>query len=666
MNKTKLTHRFVRGLYLFVIAALLAAAALGLAPAPVAQGIGPVHQEGWPPVPGEPPQTPEPFLPDLERSKAREPRHLRRAQVSESRHLRRPGLPDLREALPQLPPAAAMTTAAVAAACNVPSGAYATIATALADPTCDPINVAAGTYNENLVVSRSVTIQGVGQGATTIDGSAVDSVFVISPTVVATLADMTITNGQATDGGGIYNEGTLTLNRSTVSGNEATGDFYDYGGGILNDEGTVTLNDSTVSGNDAIGDYGDYGGGIFNDAGTVTLNDSTVSGNDAIGDYGGYGGGILNDGGTLTLTDSTVSGNQATGYDYGYGGGIDNWDGTVTLNGSIVSGNEATGWDEYGCGGGILNDEGTVTLTDSTVSDNLATSDWESYGGGIDNYYDGATLTLNNSTVSGNRATYTDDPYYYGAWCVGGGVDNYDGTVTLTDSTVSDNQATGGEENWGGGINNEADVEGSVATMTLTNSTVSGNQATGGEENWGGGISNDAYDGGVATMTLTNCTVSDNEATNDGGGIYDDGTATLINSIVANSISGGDCHSTGTVNDGGYNLVEDGTCGFPAGGDPVLGPLQDNGGPTWTHALLPGSPAIDAIPPANCPVDTDQRGVTRPQGNNCDIGAYEWQPPVGGIIVPVNRLELLAPWLGLVALALLAAFTVVLVRRRRA
>jgi len=82
MNKTKLTHRFVRGLYLFVIAALLAAAALGLAPAPVAQGIGPVHQEGWPPVPGEPPQTPEPFLPDLERSKAREPRHLRRAQVS--------------------------------------------------------------------------------------------------------------------------------------------------------------------------------------------------------------------------------------------------------------------------------------------------------------------------------------------------------------------------------------------------------------------------------------------------------------------------------------------------------------------------------------------------------------------------------------------------------
>jgi hypothetical protein len=161
MNKR--THRFTKGLHLFVIAALLAAAALGLAP--VAQGIGPVHQEGEPPVPGEPPETPVPFPPDLERSKARE-----------SRHPSPPELPDLREARPQLPPVSALTTATLAAACNVPT-AYATIAAALADSNCDPINVAAGTYNENLVVSRSVTIQGAGQGATTIDGSAAGSVL---------------------------------------------------------------------------------------------------------------------------------------------------------------------------------------------------------------------------------------------------------------------------------------------------------------------------------------------------------------------------------------------------------------------------------------------------------------------------------------------------------
>jgi len=92
--------------------------------------------------------------------------------------------------------------------------------------------------------------------------------------------------------------------------------------------------------------------------------------------------------------------------------------------------------------------------------------------------------------------------------------------------------------------------------------------------------------------------------------------------------------------------------------------LQDNGGPTWTHALLPGSSAIDAIPPANCPVDTDQRGVTRPQGNNCDIGAYEWQPPVGGIVVPVNKLGLVAPWMGLAELMAVVVVAVAFKERR--
>ncbi|MHC4090366.1 MAG: choice-of-anchor Q domain-containing protein [Planctomycetota bacterium] len=135
--------------------------------------------------------------------------------------------------------------------------------------------------------------------------------------------------------------------------------------------------------------------------------------------------------------------------------------------------------------------------------------------------------------------------------------------------------------------------------MTLTNSTVSDNSAE-----IGGGFYN-----GEGALTLTNSTVSGNSATHfsgiGGGGIYNlDGVLTLTNSIVGNSSSGGDCYNDGGVlNDNGFNIVEDGSCGFPAAGDPTLGPLTDNGGPTQTHAMLPGSIAINAIDnPAACTV----------------------------------------------------------------
>jgi hypothetical protein len=411
----------------------------------------------------------------------------------------------------------------------------------------------------------------------------------------------------------------------------------------------------------------------------------------------------------VTLNGSTVSDNWATSDWESYGGGIHKYDGTLTLNRTTVSGNRVTytsdPYEAVCAGGGVDNDGGTVTLTISTVSDNQATNCYGNWGGGIfnHNYWgSGATMTITNSTISGNQAT---GGYY---WNAGGGIGNYEGTVMLTDSTVCDNQAAGGEENWGGGINNEAYEEGSVATMTLTNSTVSGNQATGGYENWGGGISNDAYDGGVATMTITNSTISGNQVTsdyenygggignyddatltlthstvsdnqvsggtlNEGGGIDNDATVTLISSIVANSTSG-DCF--GPISSGGYNLDSDGSCGLAGPGDqsgvnPLLGPLQDNGGPTNTHALLFSSPAIDQITigtnGCGTTITTDQRGVDRPlpPGGDCDIGAYEFGYPVGGIAVPVDKLRLLVPWLGLAALASLAALGVVVVRKHR-
>jgi hypothetical protein len=144
---------------------------------------------------------------------------------------------------------------------------------------------------------------------------------------------------------------------------------------------------------------------------------------------------------------------------------------------------------------------------------------------------------------------------------------------------------------------------------------------------------------------MTNSTLSENSAPN-GGGIYNfsGNEVTLDASIVAYSPSGGNCAGDPVI-DIGYNIEDTDTCGFgPANGsmpntDPLLGPLQDNGGPTWTHALLFNSPAIDAGDPVNCP-PTDQRGVARPiDGDSdgaavCDSGAVEFEL-IWGAYLPI-------------------------------
>jgi hypothetical protein len=256
---------------------------------------------------------------------------------------------------------------------------------------------------------------------------------------------------------------------------------------------------------------------------------------------------------------------------------------TVTLQGlTIRHGNVAD------AGGGLLN-EGTLTLINSTVSGNAATYG----GGGLHNYF--STLTLINSTVSGNTAR------------VGGGLFNYLGTLRLTNSTVSGNAATYG----GGGLFNTGSnlFNAGVGTLTLINSTVSGNAAEVG--------------GGLYTYNwFTYCDCS---------GYAEVG---LTNSIIANNPNGGNCHNSSFPSSHGYNLDSDGSCRLTdptdrPSVDPFLGPLQDNGGPTFTHALLPGSPALDAIPWGTNGCGTtlvgDQRWQARPHavGGACDIGAYE-------------------------------------------
>jgi PKD repeat protein len=206
-------------------------------------------------------------------------------------------------------------------------------------------------------------------------------------------------------------------------------------------------------------------------------------------------------------------------------------------------------------------------------------------------------MTIVNSTLTNNVGYY-------------GGVAN-NGTLTVTKSTISGNEAL-----VGGGISN-------IGAVTIKNCSVSSNTARA-----GGAIYNIS-----GTITIRNTTIDGNSA-DSGGGICDEfGTTTLTNTIVASNTL---TNCVGTILDGGHNIDLGDTCGFdPANNsmpntDPLLGPLTDNGGDTWTHALLPGSPAIDAADPAFCPV-TDQRGVSRPIDGDgdgeavCDIGSYEFE-----------------------------------------
>ena len=233
-----------------------------------------------------------------------------------------------------------------------------------------------------------------------------------------------------------------------------------------------------------------------------------------------------------------------------------------------------------------------VTIEGLTIRHGKATPD--NSGGGIEN---AGTLTITSSTISGNASSN------------GGGIRN-GGTLTITTTTISGNTSVNGE---GGGI-----FGSQASTLTITSSTISGN-ASG---NDGGGIAN------FEMMTITNSTISGNTSVSgQGGGIFNlFGTLTITNSIIMNSLSGGDCAGNSA---GSNNLLDmPATCpGISIGAVTNFDlTLADNGGPTLTHALLPGSNAIDAGI-GDClgvPLLTDQRGVARADFAPCDIGAYEF------------------------------------------
>ncbi len=415
---------------------------------------------------------------------------------------------------------------------------------------------------------------------------------------VATVVSSTFSSNSSANygsGGGLENTGTLTLTQSSVLTNTGNGGFANNGtatvtgslfsgnsdSGILN-WGTATVVSSTIVSNAA--EF--FGGGLIN-AGTLTLTQSVVYSNTTIRTVG-EGGGLFNQA-TATLIRSTVYSNTSDS-----GGGLTNR-GTLSLSDSRVFSNTANH-------GGGLNNYGAATLLGSTVDGNTAT--W--LGGGLSN---GGTLTLTQSTVWGNRAND------------GGGLYTSNvSTTTVASSAILSNTAGNG-----GGLS-------SLGVLTVTQSTLSGNRAGS-----GGGLETL----GPATW-LIHATLTNNEATDGWGGGLDnasDGTVWLQNSVVAgnrapNYPGQADCDS-GHISLG-YNVTGLNTgCVVTSTDvttlDPLLAPLADNGGGTLTHALLPGSPALDLIPSGQSGCGTtypqDQRGMRRPAplGGACDAGALEYQ-----------------------------------------
>jgi hypothetical protein len=312
----------------------------------------------------------------------------------------------------------------------------------------------------------------------------------------------------------------------------------------------------------------------------------------------------------VTIQDLTIS--NGSGLDFNRGAGIWNDHSNLTVNNCVVTGNAL---DRQVDGGGISNDAGfsgsaSLTINNSIINgNNLGATGTTNFGGGIYNvgFGSNATLTINNSTISGNRSFQ------------------------------------------GGGLFNNGGVPGSIAVVTVKNSTFSGNYA----DQYAGGIMNEGNEGGLATVTVTNSTFAGNSSCNCNffaGAIFNDGNTQAGGAMLemSNTIFKGGLENPrnidnqgGVVVSGGYNLTNDvgvlnsngGIGGFNAPGDqinidPLLGPLEDNGGFTPTHELLPGSPAIDAGDPNFTPPPFfDQRGpgFDRVVNGRIDKGSFEVQ-----------------------------------------
>ncbi len=472
------------------------------------------------------------------------------------------------------------------------------------------------TLSSNLPsITASVNLLGPGTNVLTISGSNRFSVFAMNAGTTNTLSNLTVADAYAQYlpsaipivgyAAGVANFGSLRIQGCVFQ--QCNGYLTD--GGAIYNSGTLEMDDCLIT--DCLGanyyHYSSdvYGGGVFS-SGTLMMNSCTITNCVAKN-----GGGIYSVG-TSELTKCLVvyCGNDDPD---GGGGGICS-SGSMTLNACVISNNDA-GWSGGGiCGGGLV-------VTNTIVMHNGGKD-----GGGValagTNLFVDCTISSNFSWLS------------YG----GGGVKN-SSVLTMANCTINGNSCETGDSDGGGGVENRG-------TLIMTNCTVSGNVAL--PTAWvatthGGGIMNFSTN----LVLLVNCTVVSNTVsvgTNDasGGAIESPLSAvTLQDTIVANNAI---ADLAGTLNSRGHNLIQNtngctitgDSTGNLYGVDPLLGPLQNNGGRTATHALLPGSPAIDAGPTNAAPF-IDQRGAPRPFGLADDIGAFEFGS------MPCCRMTSLAP-----------------------
>jgi hypothetical protein len=526
-----------------------------------------------------------------------------------------------------------------------------------------------------LVITNDVTLDANGRSVILSGGNAV-RLFSINSNATLTLLGLTLVEGRAQAGGGILNDrGIVHLANCTVANHNALGTTSDQGigGFILNRTGAVSAVSCVFSNNVARGGTGGVlfglsgaggtaaaGGVIADEGGQIHLSNCVFTANSAIGGDGGdfplgfggcgapaSGGVISSTDGTIDVRDSRFLGNRATGGSTGAGGtGGNGGIGGASFGGAVAGTNaqlsilrsqfvrnEAGGGNGgrtqpggNAQGGALACESGDSRIAQSSFTENRSLAGYGRQDSGASAtarggaFFTAGTSTVYQVTFATNSAWGAPASGRPGAGAAGngegGGLHNA-GSIRISQTTFAGNSAKGGSGTikegfsfpviFGAGGNGSGGAIQNGGSLAATNLTLANNRAEAGPG---------------AVFPLTGQTGPGGVAI--GGGINNTSDALLADSIIAYSF-GPNC--SGPIGDGGHNISSDSSCNFAASGgqnnsDPKLGPLADNGGPTLTIALLPGSPAINAGSEANC-APVDQRGVSRPAHGRCDIGAFE-------------------------------------------